>query len=169
MRQFASSKGSGCSVVAAIIIVVGIAWLANNPSQGGSLDTSLHGGNVLVIDLKKSDGFIERVEVSDEREALHTFLPAPYPDAYSITTIPANLWVSLEELRHVWCIKPPTFKTPMAQTPVYEVAIQCERLMNPVLRIPQDQMPQSLLTLIASLPPPPQRHNGYVLNRPLRI
>jgi hypothetical protein len=156
MHEANSSNRLAWNVVIAITFLIAFYFLGKYLPHTGSLANNLHGGRMWAVAITRPDGRIDRIEVSDNKEATHTFLPAPDSDAYSTISIDTALWSALELLRQDWCTKQPSFPAPTTDRSFYQVAVQCGRVVNPVLRIPTDHLPQPLLRLVDTVPPPPR-------------
>lgn len=140
--------------------------LPYNTPRFGSLASGLRGDRVIIIQFPQRDGYAEQIHVHNDKVATHAFYPLQDPLAYSERVVPPSLWETLDQLRQAWCIQPPTFPQITPSALVYEVALQCGRAANPVVRIPPDQLPQPFVSLIASMPAPPQVRDGNLTEEP---
>jgi len=167
MRSSLASENPGWGLVlGGGLVVLVICCFAYYPTRAGSIANSLRGGGVLIVDLPRQGKNVERIDVSDKKFATRTFYPIQHPRAYSKIMLTEDLWEAIEKLRHDWCAKPPTFQQTDVTRPFYEVAVQCGRAANPVFRIPSDQLPQPLVTLVTVVPPPPEVWNGRLVDHP---
>jgi len=164
--SFASQSTGWGFLFGAVLVVLVVCCFAYYPSRTGSIANSLRGGGLLIIDFPRKGTVVERIDVSDKKFATRTFYPIQHPGAYSKIVLTEDLWDAVDKLRHEWCAKSPTFRQAEQAMPFYEVAIQCGRAVNPVFRIPPDQLPQSLVTLIRFLPPPPEVRDGRLIENP---
>jgi hypothetical protein len=168
MRSSFAGEFSGKSFLfMAGIIVLVVACFAVYPLRVGSIANSLRGGGILIVDIPRQDGGIERIDVSEQQFATRTFYPIQHPRAYSKIDLPDAVWRSLKQLQQEWCAKSPTFRPTPEQMPVYSVAMQCQRAANPVFRIPSDQLPQPLGTLLSVVPSPPEVRDGTAIETQL--
>lgn len=159
-------SGKSFLFMAGIIIFV-VACFALYPSRVGSIANSLRGGDILIVDIPHQNEGVERIDVSEQQFATRTFYPIQHPRAYSKINLPDTVWASLKQLQREWCAKSPTFRPTLEQVPVYSVAMQCQRAANPVFRIPSDQLPQPLGTLLSVVPAPPEVRDGKVIETQL--
>jgi hypothetical protein len=143
--------------------------LPDKAFRTGSLASMLRAGRTIIVQLPAQPGFVERIEVYDNKTATRAFYPLQHPRAYSEVAVPNDLWTTMDTFRSAWCANTPVFPIPNGESAVYEIAIECHRTVNPVARMLRHQLPPPFATLITTIPSPPRVRDGHLMEEPQRV
>lgn len=141
-------------VLMAIVICLVIVFGASGRSPR-SLAGGLRGNRIFIVQVSNQHEQSEQIEVYTDQSATRAFYPLPQPTAYSKISLSAELWTELNTLRQQWCERPPQFPHNTEQSAGYDIAVQCGRVLNPVIRVPVEALPRVFRTLLEIVPPPP--------------
>lgn len=121
-----------------------------------SFNGGLRGYTVMIITFPHQDGMVERVNISERKTASHIIQYGQRPLLdYTEANLSRTTWQALEDTRQTWCDNPPEPAQPIDQTKVYSIAIDCNRVVNPIIYLRAEQFPPALRELFAVVPAPP--------------
>ena len=117
---------------------------------------------MVAIDLPTTTGHEpERVVVAVERRGVvvnrgpqQVLLPNGNRAKRTDVWLTYGQWLPVDRLRQKWCRQPPTYEPVAPEAIFYDVVIDCPGLADPHFRIPFDQLPGELLTIIDAVPSP---------------
>jgi hypothetical protein len=127
---------------------------SNQPMYERSLVGNLRGGNILVVSFRVADDKYALIEVNKNKSATQSSIPSPGPRAFATVVLPDLLYSDIDQLRSTWCQKTPVYQIDDAPSS-YSFAIDCNRVIQPTITVPPDEMPKAIQKLIRFVPQPP--------------
>jgi len=141
-------------VMAIFVVVIGFVVLKKvipPTTQPPSVQDELRGGRLLILRLPQSVEPPQEIEIYGSGVAARVHVLFDPNNVAQQVQLSATEWGAIDEIRTRWCQAMPTFRSIQPNEVYYDLGVQCQ-FDSRRLKIPLDQLPAALDTLLQRVP-----------------
>jgi len=134
---------------ACVALAVGLGFVQYRAAQHAhDVTAGLRGNTIMIVRLPTQTDSPEQIWIDDNGLAVHGLIASgPRPHIQ----LPPSELQAVKALQDTWCTATPSFTTPTAASPLYEVGLRCGEPLAVLLKqiqVPTDQLPPALVALV---------------------